>query len=201
MSRKALVTGGTRGIGLAIVERFIRDGLDVIATGRAKGSDLPKKCSFVKVDFDKDISSFLDFLEKENIDILINNAGINKIDRFTEIKEEDFIRIDKINLRIPFLLSQKVLPHMASTGWGRIINITSIFSNITKEFRASYSAETDMTREILGKKQMNDLSKAIPIRRLGKPFEVAALVSWLSSEENTYLTGQNIIIDGGYSRV
>ena len=67
MSRIALVTGGTRGIGLAIVERLIKDGLKVIATGRTKSSDLPKEASFLKVDFDKDISFFLDFIENEKI--------------------------------------------------------------------------------------------------------------------------------------
>ena len=154
------------------------------------------------------------------------------IDPFVEIKEEDFIKIDKVNLKVPFLISQRVIPHMKKNGWGRIVNITSIFSHITKEHRASYSAskfglngmsaamaveyasqgilvnsvgpgfiETDMTRNILGEEGMITLQDSIPMKRMGQPSEIAPLVSFLVSEENTYLTGQNIIIDGGYSRV
>ena len=233
MTYKALVTGGTRGIGLAIAKRFLSDGLEVIITGRNNKNPL-KGSSFIKVDFENDekLPEFLDFLDKCNVDILVNNAGINVIDPFVEIKEEDFIKIDKVNLKVPFLISQRVIPHMKKNGWGRIVNITSIFSHITKEHRASYSAskfglngmsaamaveyasqgilvnsvgpgfiETDMTRNILGEEGMITLQDSIPMKRMGQPSEIAPLVSFLVSEENTYLTGQNIIIDGGYSRV
>jgi len=61
--------------------------------------------------------------------------------------------------------------------------------------------DTELTRTVLGEKGMNELRKRIPIKRLGKPEEVAKLVLWLVSAENTYLTGQNIMIDGGFSRV
>jgi 3-oxoacyl-[acyl-carrier protein] reductase len=61
--------------------------------------------------------------------------------------------------------------------------------------------ETDLTREVLGQAGMDELAGRVPIRRLGQPEEVAALVGWLASEENTYLTGQNVLIDGGFSRI
>ena len=74
------------------------------------------------------------------IDILVNNAGINKISEFTNIDIDDFDRILKVNLRTPFLLCQAVIPFMKDNSWGRIVNITSIWGNITKEYRASYSS-------------------------------------------------------------
>ena len=61
--------------------------------------------------------------------------------------------------------------------------------------------DTDLTRKILGKKGIIEVQSNIPIKRLGEPHEIAALVSWLVSNENTYISGQNIMIDGGFSRV
>ena len=116
--------------------------------------------------------------------------------------------------------------------WGRIVNITSIWSSVTKEYRASYSSskfaldgmtvalaaevasmgilansvapgfiDTDLTRKVLGDKGIQEIKNIIPIKRLGKPNEVASFISFLVSEENTYISGQNIMIDGGFSRV
>ena len=61
--------------------------------------------------------------------------------------------------------------------------------------------DTDLTRNVLGLQGIKDLSEKIPAKRVGNVGEIASLVSWLVSKENTYLSGQNIIIDGGFSRV
>jgi 3-oxoacyl-[acyl-carrier protein] reductase len=61
--------------------------------------------------------------------------------------------------------------------------------------------DTDLTRNVLGEKGILELKNKIPMKRLGHTKEIASLVSWLVSEENTYMAGQNIIIDGGFSRV
>ena len=120
---------------------------------------------------------------------------------------------------------------MKERKWGRIINITSIWSQKSKEHRASYSAskfgldgitaalsaelseygilsnsvspgfiDTDMTRKILGESGMKDIEKQIPIKRLGNTREIAELVYWLTSESNSYISGQNVFIDGGFIR-
>jgi len=60
---------------------------------------------------------------------------------------------------------------------------------------------TDLTREILGEHGMKEVTEQIPMGRLGQPHEIAELVSWLVSMENSYISGQNIIIDGGFTRV
>ena len=230
----AVVTGATRGIGRAIAERLLHDGLEVIVTGTRKDADYPFGSNYYQVDFlnDSSTKAFVEYLKQRPIDILINNAGINKINEFESIEIDEFERIQKVNLNTPFLLCQAVIPHMKNNNWGRIVNITSIWGEITKEYRAAYSAskfgldgmtvalasevaamgilansvgpgfiDTDLTREILGEKGIKEIQSTIPIKRLGKPSEVAAFVSWLVSEDNTYISGQNIMIDGGFSRV
>ena len=125
-----------------------------------------------------------------------------------------------------------VAPAMAARGWGRIVNIASIFGKVSKEFRASYSAskfaldgmsaalaaevaatgvlvncvspgviDTELTRRVLGEDGIRELASRVPQGRLGRPEEVAALVAWLAGPENTYVSGQNIAIDGGFTRV
>ena len=230
----AVVTGATRGIGYAIAERLIKDGIEVIATGTSEDADYPNGASYYPVDFlnNSSVKAFVQYLKQQKIDILVNNAGINKIGEFANINIDDFDNIIKVNLRTPFLLCQAVIPHMKENGWGRIVNITSIFGNVTKEYRASYSSskfgldgmtvalaselsemgilansvgpgfiDTDLTRSVLGEKGIEEVLSQIPIKRLGQANEIASLVSWLVSDENTYISGQNIMIDGGFTRV
>jgi NAD(P)-dependent dehydrogenase (short-subunit alcohol dehydrogenase family) len=230
----AVVTGATRGIGRAISERLLQDGLEVIVTGTTKDADYPIGSSYYQVDFlsDSSTKAFLEYLKQKPVDILINNAGINKINEFESIEIKEFESIQKVNLNTPFLLCQAVIPYMKNNNWGRIVNITSIWGEITKEYRAAYSSskfgldgmtsalaaevasmgilansvgpgfiDTDLTRKVLGEKGVKEIQGTIPIKRLGKPSEVAAFVSWLVSDENTYISGQNIMIDGGFSRV
>lgn len=230
----AVVTGATRGIGRAIAERLLKDGIEVIVTGTKKEADFPKGAVYFPVDFlnDSETNAFIEYLKEASVDILINNAGINKIDQFENIEISDFNNIQKINLKTPFLLCQAVIPNMKKNGWGRIVNITSIWGKVSKEYRSSYSSskfgldgmtislasevasmgilansvgpgfiDTDLTREVLGEKDVEEIKSLIPIRRLGKPSEIASFVSWLVSDENSYISGQNIMIDGGFSRV
>ena len=230
----AVVTGASRGIGYAIAERLVEDGLEVIATGTRKNGKHPKGSNYYQVDFldNNSVKKFLQYLKKKPISILINNAGINKIGNFSSIHIEDFDRILHVNLRVPFQICQAVIPYMEKDNWGRIVNITSIWAYKTKEYRASYSAskfgldgmtaalaaelsekgilansvapgffDTDMTREVLGDSGIAKLKGQIPMKRLGQVNEIAPLVSWLVSNENTYMTGQNLMIDGGFSRV
>jgi len=231
---RAVVTGATRGIGYAIAERLLKDGLEVIVTGTKKNGQHPAGASYYQVDFlDEDSTNkFINFLKKQQINILVNNAGINKISKFSSIDIDDFDRILRVNLRAPFQICQAVIPHMEKIKWGRIVNLTSVFGNISKEYRAAYSSskfgldgmtvalaaevsekgilansvgpgfiDTDMTRDVLGDSGIDKLKSQIPMKRLGQVSEIASLVSWLVSNENTYMTGQNLVIDGGFSRV
>jgi NAD(P)-dependent dehydrogenase (short-subunit alcohol dehydrogenase family) len=231
---KALVTGGTRGIGKSISQVLLREGYEVMITGTS--IDLSDNNAFrcFEVDFKNKHSTekFLQEAKSFQPEILINNAGINIIDNFTDIKEQDFDNVMRVNLKIPFLISQLVIPGMKENNFGRIVNIGSIFSSVSKERRASYSVskfglvgltkalsaelsefnilancvspgviETRLTKEILGIKGISEMKKKIPQGRLGSVEEVAELVFWLASKNNSYITGQNILIDGGYTVV
>jgi NAD(P)-dependent dehydrogenase (short-subunit alcohol dehydrogenase family) len=231
--KKAVVTGGTRGIGQAIASRLKKEGVQVEITGTRAHSDLSDyiyhSVDFSSLDAVKDFSSLL---EEVRPDILVNCAGINMINSFSEIPLNDFAMIQQVNVTAPFQLCQAVLDGMKKKGWGRIVNITSIWGKISKSGRASYSAskfaidgmtaalaaevapfgilancvapgfiETDMSKQILGEAGMKEMAAQVPMKRLGKPEEVAALVAWLVSSENSYISGQNIVIDGGFTRV
>ena len=232
--RRALVTGGTRGIGRAIAERLHRDGAGIAVTGLRAKAELPDGWEYHSVDFADQVrvKAFADKLPALDLDILVNNAGINVISPFADITIEDFERIQRVNLHAPFLLCQAVVPGLRRKGWGRVVNICSIWGVIGKEHRGAYSAskfaldgltaalaaevagegvlancvspgfvDTELTQRVLGEAGIADLVGRVPIRRMAQPAEIAALVAWLAGPENTYVSGQNIVIDGGFTRV
>lgn len=232
--RRALVTGGTRGIGAAIASRLQRSGATVVVTGTTEAGRAPAGCTYRCIDFADDgaTAAFARTIGDESFDILVNNAGMNKIAPFGSIDPVDFDRIQRVNVHAPFLLMRTVLPGMQRRRWGRIVNIASIFGVVSREQRGAYSTskfaldgmtaalaaevaadgvlancvspgfiDTDLTRRILGDDGIAELVARIPAKRLGTPDEIAAFVTWLVSDENTYISGQNLIIDGGFTRV
>ena len=232
--RKALVTGGTRGIGRAIAERLRVMGADVTVTGTRPGGKAPRGCAYAAADFGDDAATetFAAWAAAQGFAILVNNAGINKIAAFADIAADDFDRIQRVNLRAPFLLCRALLPGMAKRRWGRVVNVTSIFGVVSRAGRGAYSAskfgldgltaalaaeaardgvlvnslapgfvDTDLTRKILGASGIKKLVAKIPIGRLARPAEIAALACWLCGPENTYASGQTFLIDGGFTRV
>ena len=232
--RKVLVTGGTRGIGHAIAKAFLEQESEVHLTGTKEEGKGPDGSIYHFCDFSnsKNFENLCNKVQSLNLDVLINNAGINKTGEFAELRPEDFLGIQQVNLYSPFRLIQAVLPGMISQNWGRIVNITSIFGIVSKEFRAPYSAskfgldgisaslaaevaqsgvlvnsvapgfiDTELTRKVLGKQGMREMATKVPIRRMGNPEEVARLVLWLASEENTFVSAQNIAIDRGFTRI
>lgn len=233
-NKKILVTGGSRGIGAAIVDAYLKCGAEVTYTGQKKAENPNPSAKFLQLDFSNDssVDSFLSSIEIEQYDVLVNNAGINKIDHFHEIQLEDFKLIQKVNVEGPFRLSQAVVKGMLKRNFGRIVNVGSIFSTISKEKRASYSTskfalvgmtkamaieyasknilvnvispgfiDTELTRQILSATQITELTSQVPIKRLGTPAEVAEAVLFLTSPQNTLITGQNIVADGGFTCV
>lgn len=218
--RVALITGASRGIGQAICEIFQKNGLETITPSRDE-LDLADEDSVKK------------FLEKNRnleIDILVNNAGINIIENLTEIKDENLKTALQINLISPTILIRELSPKMIKNGYGRIINISSIWSHISKPGRAVYAStksaingltrsaavelaphnilvnavapgfvDTDLTRKNNSPEQIKIIESNIPARRMAQKSEIAELVYFLASEKNSYITGQTIFIDGGFS--
>ena len=141
-----LVTGSSRGIGKQIKNDFQELG----ATCIEHDSSI---CDLTNI---KDIEAYGDYLQLEydRIDVLVNNAGINKIDHIQSIKYQDLDSILKVNLYAPFILSQYVSAIMASNSYGRIVNISSIWGTKTKEKRTSYT---------MSKSGINGLTKSLSV--------------------------------------
>jgi len=240
--KTALITGATRGIGRAISNKFIEAGANVILTGTSQieidqlsSENINKAIKWIMADFStpNDILLFLDELSKMGIiDICINNAGVNIIKPLNEVKNEEYNRLMSINLSAPFSIVQNLIPNMLKQNFGRIVNIASIWSELSKSGRSLYTTSktglvgftrslsieygknnilansvspgftlTELTKQSLSDDQMALLSKEIPIGRFAEPSEIAKVVLFLCSDLNTYITGQNIIIDGGFTRV
>ncbi len=161
------------------------------------------------------------------IDILVNNAGITRDGLLISMKEEDFRDVIDVNLISAFYTMKKAARLMARKRYGRIINLSSVVGIRGNTGQINYSAskagligmtkslakemasrninanalapgfiETDMT-EKLDSKTKEKILNEIPLKRLGKPEDVANLVNFLVSKEADYITGQVISVDGG----
>jgi 3-oxoacyl-[acyl-carrier protein] reductase len=167
------------------------------------------------------------FAKAGKIDILVNNAAITKDNLALRMKKEDWDAVIATNLTGAFLAIQQVLPAMLKERWGRIVNISSIVAESGNPGQANYVAskagligltkslaqeigsrnitvnaitpgfiETDMTAGLPEERKSAMLAQ-IPLRRFGKPADVAAAVRFLASEEASYITGHVLAVNGG----
>lgn len=161
------------------------------------------------------------------IDVLINNAGITKDNLIARMKKEDFEDVINVNLIGTFNVTKNVVPYMMKQRNGRIINISSVVGINGNAGQSNYSAskagiigftkslakelgsrnilvnaiapgfiETQMT-DVLKDEVKEEIVKNIPLRRTGKPQDVANVVKFLTSDDSSYITGQVIQVDGG----
>jgi acetoacetyl-CoA reductase len=161
------------------------------------------------------------------VDILVNNAGITRDSVFKRMTEADWIAVINTNLNSVFNVTRQVIDGMSERGWGRVINISSVNAIKGQFGQTNYSAakagmagfskalaqevvrkgvtvntvspgyvETDMVMAI--RQEIRDqIIASIPMGRLAKPEEIAAVVAFLASEEAGYITGANISVNGG----
>lgn len=240
-----LVTGATKGIGAAIASAFEDAGASLILTGthqeqiddlnRSNVQQGKEHIRWLHADFSsaESTASFVETIEQiAPIHVLINNAGTNRISLIDQVVTEDLDLLLSINLRAPLLLCKSISPAMKKMDYGRIVNIASIWSIITKPGRAVYTAtksglagmtkavavdlapygilvnavspgfiNTELTETSLSPEECESISHQVPMGRFAEPEEIARTVLFLSSSWNTYITGQNLVVDGGYACV
>ena len=143
-NKKILITGGSRGIGKAIVESFLNEGHEVLTTCR-DSSKFPFENKLLTV-YSLDISSkdsidsFLSVVDAFEPDVLINNAGITKDNLFLRMSDEDWMDVITTNLTGTFRVTKLVAKGMLKRKWGRIINISSISGIMGNPGQTNYSA-------------------------------------------------------------
>jgi NAD(P)-dependent dehydrogenase (short-subunit alcohol dehydrogenase family) len=242
--RTALITGGARGIGLAIAERLVADGARVAlvdlpqsnveeVAARLRNGSRTAVGFFGDVTSAADIEQAVDAAIREfgGIDILVNNAGIAPMQPFLETGADLFDRVMSVNVRGSFLMALACARVMAEAGGGCIVQIASTCAftsgasrnlsvyNMSKaavrQMVASLAAElapririnavapgnidTDMTRACMPEEAaLAATIRKVPLGTLGQPTDVAAACAFLCSDDARYITGQTLVVDGGW---
>jgi acetoacetyl-CoA reductase len=165
--------------------------------------------------------------EHGSIDVLVNNAGITKDRMFLKMSREDWDSVIETNLNSMFNVTKQVVADMVEKGWGRIINISSVNGEKGQAGQTNYSAAkagmhgfsmalaqelatkgvtvntvspgyigTDMVNAIR-EDVLAKIVATIPVKRLGKPSEIASIIAWMASDEGGYTTGADFSVNGG----
>ncbi len=241
-NKVALITGGSRGIGEKIAEKFASEGYNLVinyVSNIGDEKELEEKIkgnSNIEILFiQADVTSFESCenminkaIEKfGHIDVVVNNAGITKDGLLMRMKEEDFDKVINVNLKGTYNVTKNVIPYMMKQKYGKIVNISSVVGVSGNAGQANYSAskagiigftksvakelasrnilancvapgfiKTDMT-DVLSDSVKESINAQIPLKKMGTAEEVAKAVYFLGNEENTYITGQVLNVDGG----
>ncbi|MBI3029219.1 MAG: 3-oxoacyl-ACP reductase FabG [Candidatus Rokubacteria bacterium] len=237
----ALITGAAGGIGEATARRFAREGASV-AVNDANAAGAKKVAEEIQAGGAKALALAGDVTQKAQVeemvrqvigawgrvDVLINNAGINRDAMAAKMTEEQWDQVLDVNLKGTFLCAQAVLPGMRERGWGRVINTSSIGSlgnigqanysaskagviGLTKTLALEYAKYgvtvncvapgATMTAMLAGvpDKIKEGIIAKIPMGRIAGPDEIANVHCFLASDEAGFVTGQVLFVDGGMS--
>ena len=237
-NRTAIVTGGAQGFGLAITERFLESGANVImwdidknTTDKVLKEKNNHKLSATEIDvtnFDQ-VSSEIDKISQQTkIDIFINNAGITgKNATVWDYPIDEWKKVLDLDLNAVFYCCKAIVPHMIKNNFGRIVNISSIAGKEGNPNASAYSTAKagaigltkSLGKELADKniavncvtpaaaktrifdqmteEHINYMLSKIPRNRFAKVEELASLVAWLASEENSFSTGAVFDLSGG----
>lgn len=242
--RNALVTGSDQGIGRAIALRLAQEGANVVVSHRRSPEQaeevrsqiaaLGRRTAIVQADLRSVAEAQRLFGESVqalgSIEILVNNAGIERKADFWDVTEEDYRAVIDVNMTGPFFLTQAFVRHRREAGGpGKVINNSSVHEElpfphftpycmskgglkmmmrnlaielapfgITVNNIAPGAIETPINHGLLNQPALKAALEAnIPLRRLGKPEDVAGLVAFLASADADYVTGATYFVDGG----
>jgi len=234
--KNILITGASGAIGNDLVKKFVSLGGNVFGSGTKteKLDELKKKYPTIKVKkFDmaehSRIEEFIEnvVLELGGLDILINNAGINKDNLSLRMKDEEWKKVLDINLTSTFLLSKYAIKKMLRNKFGRVVNITSVVAHTGNLGQSNYSASKagviGMSKSLaieyakknitincvspgfivsdmtinIAEKVKLFLTSRIPMGKLGTGDDVSNCVAFLSSDQASYITGETIHVNGG----
>jgi NAD(P)-dependent dehydrogenase (short-subunit alcohol dehydrogenase family) len=227
LGQVALVTGGSRGIGRAIVELFLGEGASVAfcgrdgQVGRELEAELGQRAFFSPCDVGNE-DQVADFVRESTArlgapTILVNNAGVNANFDATEMTEFEWDRFFATDLKAAWLCAKYVLPHMKTAGRGffpyaaakhGLIGLTQSLAldygrhGIRVNVVAPGFVDTRLVRQSI---DLNDdqeaaerrMTAGVALGRIGSPLEVAHVVRFLASDEASYVTGASLLVDGG----
>jgi NAD(P)-dependent dehydrogenase (short-subunit alcohol dehydrogenase family) len=242
--RTAVITGGSRGLGEAMAKALASAGAEIALVARDRAR-LEHVRDHIRADgrsaelFVADVTQEHEVAKlAEEIDarfphpqILINNAGINVRKNLVDFTLEEFRRVVDTSLTSTFLMCRAFVPGMKGTGYGRILNMTSIMSHVSIAGRTAYSSAkagllgltkalalelapdgitvngispgpigTDMNLALMSDPQLNaQFLSNIPVGRWGTPAEIGALACYLCSDAAGFITGTDILVDGGWT--
>ena len=239
VDKTALVTGATGGLGGAIARALHKQGAKVAISGRqadrlaALAAELGSRVEVCPCDLARkeEVAKLIDTASAKlgRLDILVNNAGLTKDNLFMVMKDEQWDEVIAVNLTSTFMLMRAAARAMmrAKTGYGRIINISSVSGIIGNPGQGNYAAakagmigmSKSLARELasrgitvnciapgfistpmtdaLNEKQTASIKEAIPAQKFGTPDDVAAATVYLASLEAAYVTGQTLHVNGG----
>ena len=241
MSKVAFITGATRGIGRAIALELANEGYNIALNYRTENealetlkkeiSELGVECYPVQGDVSKAEDSermTKEIIEHfEQIDVLVNNAGITKDNLILRMKEEEFTDVINVNLVGTFNITKNVIKYMTKKRYGKIINISSVVGISGNAGQSNYAASKagiigftkSIAKELASRNitanavapgfiqtDMTNVLKdeikeaiesTIPLKKLGTAEDVAKVVKFLASDDSNYITGQVINVDGG----
>lgn len=237
----AVITGATRGIGKCIATKFAKEGANIVINYRNNEEealkvkkeleDLGSQVLVVKADVSEleQAENLIKEAKKEfgRVDILVNNAGITKDNLIIRMKEEDFDRVIKTNLKGAFNCLKAVTPIMLKQKYGKIVNMASVVGVVGNPGQVNYCASKagliGMTKslakeigsrnitvnaiapgfidtdmtKILSDDQKKKILSQIPLNKFGNVEDIANVALFLGSENSNYITGQVIHVDGG----
>jgi 3-oxoacyl-[acyl-carrier protein] reductase len=239
--KKAIVTGAGQGIGRSIALKMAQEGADVVIaemnseTGpqiQGEVERLGRKALFISADVadPKQVHEMVDQVLRawKRIDILVNNAGFDRPANLLKVKEEDWDAVLGVHLKGTLNCIQAVASHMIENGYGKIVNISSVWGKSGAVSEICYSSAKagiiGLTKSVareLGRYQINvnvvlpgfiltpTVSKMAekyrdiiientPFKRAGKPEEVANVVAFLASDEASFMTGAAVEVSGGW---